>query len=647
MRQLPLCLGLVLGVLAPAYAQAPSVSGVFPAGGQAGSTVECSLTGANLADAQAVLVSGAGVQVEKAAGGTATNCPIKLRLDPAAEVGVREIRVVTKQGASNAARIWVGRYPAVVEKEPNDTAKQVQPLAATPVTVDGRLEKATDQDRFSFDAAAGETWVFSATAAGYEADTDAYLTLYDARGRTLRFAMDSFGRDPRLVHQFTKAGRYSIEIRDTLFRGGPGFTYRLTVGKLPVISRWTPMAVERGRSVAVSLTGVNLGERQVQVAAPADRTRDRVRIAPSVGLGPVGPLELPVEEGPVTAEQEPNDAPKTGSAATLPLRAAGWIDRQGDRDVYPFTAAEKQVLVLDVLARRIGSRLDSVVRVLNAQGKELANNDDGVGRDARLTFTAPAAGTYFAEVRSLSGRGGDDRFYLLRVTEPTVPDFSLSVTPDNPVAPANAAGVITVTAQRAGYTGEIALRLEGLPAGVTASPATLRAGQNSAVLTLAAPAGAAFAYSPLRVIGIASVNGKPVERIAQPQESYQPPLAMPNQKQVRATELLLTTVGPEPPYTLTVQPGAREVKAGQKLELTVQVQRKPMYKEAVAVTVLGLPANVAASALTVNGDKTEGKITLTANGNAVLGPGMLVVQGNAKNILVAAPALPLNVLSAK
>ena len=72
-----------------------------------------------------------------------------------------------------------------------------------------------------------------------------------------------------------------------------------------------------------------------------------------------------------------------------------------------------------------------------------------------------------------------------------------------------------------------------------------------------------------------------------------------------------------------------------------------MYKEAVAVTVLGLPANVTASALTVNGDKTEGKITLTANGNAALGPGMLVVQGNAKNVLVAAPALPLNVLSAK
>jgi hypothetical protein len=233
------------------------------------------------------------------------------------------------------------------------------------------------------------------------------------------------------------------------------------------------------------------------------------------------------------------------------------------------------------------------------------------------------------------------------VTEPTVPDFALAVTPDNPAAPAGAAGVLTVTAQRAGYTGEIALRLEGLPAGITASPATLRAGQNSAVFTLAAPAGAAFAFSPLRVIGTATINGKPVERVATPQESYQPPLAQPNQKQNRPTELLLTVVGPAPPYTLTIPAGPREVKAGQKLELTVQVQRTPKYKEAVAVTVLGLPANVTASALTINGDKTEGKITLTTNGKTAPGPGMIVLQGNAKNVLVAAPAVPLTVLPAK
>lgn len=646
MRRSLLIAGLALGFLTPAHAQAPSVNGIFPAGGQAGKTVECSLTGANLADVQSVVVSGAGVTVEKAAGGSATACPVKLHLDASAEVGAREIRVVTKQGASNAARIWVGRYPSVLEKEPNDSLKEVQPLTGTPVTVDGRLEKATDQDRFAFDAAAGETWVFSAEAAGYASDTDAYLTLYDARGRTLRFAMDSFGRDPRLVYKFTQPGRYSIEIRDTLFRGGPGFTYRLTVGKLPVVTRWTPVALQRGRKVAVTLTGVNLAEQQVQVAVPDDRSRERVRIAPTVALGPSGPLDLPIEEGPVTSEQEPNDTPRAADVP-VPVRAAGWIDHAGDRDVFPFKAAEKQVLVLDVLARRIGSRLDSVLRVLDVQGKELANNDDGVGRDARLTFTAPAAGTYFAEVRSLSGRGGDDRFYVLRVTEPAVPDFTLAVTPDNPVAPAGAAGVLTVTAQRAGYTGEIALRLEGLPAGVTASPAALRAGQNSALLTLAAPAGAAFAFSPLRVIGTATINGKPVERVATPQESYQPPLAQPTQKQNRPTELLLTAVGPAPPYTLTLPAGPREVKAGDKLELTVQVQRKPMYKEAVAVTVLGLPANVTASALTINGDKTEGKITLTTNGKTAPGPGMIVLQGNAKNVLVAAPAVPLTVLPAK
>jgi hypothetical protein len=328
------------------------------------------------------------------------------------------------------------------------------------------------------------------------------------------------------------------------------------------------------------------------------------------------------------------------------MRAGGWIDAQRDRDVYGLTLREKQVVVIEVMARRLGSRLDGVLRIVDAGGKELASNDDAVGKDPRLSFTAPAAGEYFLEVRSLSGRGGDDYFYRLHVTDPAPPDFALTVTPDNPTAPAGAAAILTVTAQRSGYTGDIVLRAEGLPAGVSASAATIRAGQNSAALTLASPAGTIPAHSAVRILGTATIEGKTIEHAARGQESYQPPLATPQQLQVRETSLLLAAAAAPPPYTLTVTPAA-EVKAGANLELVVKAVRSDKYKEPIVVTVAGLPPNATASALTINGDKTEGKITITTKNNTPVGAASLAVQGAAKNVLVATPAFSINVLPAK
>jgi len=649
MNRWTLVVVVVLAGVVPANAQAPTVTSLFPAGGQVGTSVKAALTGANLADVQALVVSGSGVQLDRMPGGSATACPVKVTISPNAEPGVREVRLVTRNGVSNSAHLDVGRYPSTQEREPNDRAAEAQPLSIFPITVDGQVEKATDVDRYPLQAAAGETWVFSVNAAQHRSELDPYLTLFDSRGRSVSFAMDSFGRDPRLIHTFAKAGSYTVEVRDSLFRGGAGYTYRLSIGKLPLVTRWSPLGGIPGQTVQLSLAGVNLGTMsQFPVTLPSDPGRTRFRVIPDTPSGPANPIYLLLADQPELEEQEPNNEPKSATrGAVLPLRTSGRIGGRGDRDLIAFTAKEKQVLSLDLQARRIGSRLDSVLRILDTAGKELASNDDAVGRDSLLTFTAPAAGEYFAEVRSLSGKGGDDYYYLLRIGDPPAPDFALAVTPDNPTAPAGGAVVMTVTTARRGYTGEIQLRAENLPAGVTASAGTIRTGQNSAILTLAAAAGTPLAYAPVRIVGRASIGGQEVARIAVGQERYQPPLATAQQVQNRDTELLLAATGPEPPYLLTVTPAASELKAGQKLELSVNCTRKAPYKENVVVTIVGLPANVTASALTINGDKTEGKITLSAGGNAVTGPAMIAIQGTAKNVLVATPAVPLTVLPAK
>jgi hypothetical protein len=148
------------------------------------------------------------------------------------------------------------------------------------------------------------------------------------------------------------------------------------------------------------------------------------------------------------------------------------------------------------------------------------------------------------------------------------------------------------------------------------------------------------------VIGSAKIGEQAVERTAAGQESYVPPLANAQQARMRDTDLVVSAVGPAAAYTLET-PTPLIVKAGQKLEVTVKVNRTPAFKENVAVTVLGLPSNVKASALTINKDKAEGKLTLEAAGNAPVGETRIVMQGNGGNRVVAAPALAFTVKPAK
>ena len=559
------------------------------------------------------------------------------------------MRVISANGVSNAGYMWVGLYPDVLEKEPNQPASP-QTFETLPVSVNGTLSKPQDVDAYAFQASAGETWVFSLASARYHSAMDGCLSLSDARGRHLQTAMNGFERDPRLVYTFPASGRYVLRVRDSMYRGGPGYTYRLTLGKLPVITRWSPLVGQPGERLRVAVNGVNLADTIGQeILLPRDAGESEVQLVTRTAVGPSSPVPVFLSDDPGLTEQEPNDELKTATRApSLPRLACGRIDREGDRDLFEFPAAAKQTIYLEVKAHRLGSRLDPVLRVLDAAGKQLALNDDGLGKDSRILFTAPAAGEYYAEVRGVTERGGDDFYYLLRIGDPPLSDFSPAVTPDNPTVPAGAAVPITVTATRSSYNGPIALRLEGLPTGVTASPVSLAEGESSAVFTLTAPAGATSAWGRLHLIGSAQLGGKRVERAAVGQERYQPPLTTTlKEMRMRGTELLMVATGPEPSFTLSGTPSPAVLKAGEKLDLTVKLARKPDYKEEVAVTALGLPKGIKASDLKLKGGDGVGKLTLTADKTLKPGVVSFILQGSAKNLVVTAPATALTIQAVK
>src|SRR5205823_4836493 len=101
-----------------------------------------------------------------------------------------------------------------------------------------------------------------------------------------------------------------------------------------------------------------------------------------------------------------------------------------------------QMISLDIDARRINlSNLDSVLRVFDSTGHQVAVNDDSVGLDSALQYTIPAggAGTYFVGVSSFanfnydtgttnSGSGGNSTgAYRLRYTVSSAPPATTDV----------------------------------------------------------------------------------------------------------------------------------------------------------------------------------------------------------------------------
>jgi hypothetical protein len=131
------------------------------------------------------------------------------------------------------------------------------------------------------------------------------------------------------------------------------------------------------------------------------------------------PFYLAVDELPSVADNGKNHT--LAEAQEIPPTAA--VDGIADGtlpDVYKFQGAAGETVAVEVLAARIASELDPIVRLLDANGRELAFADDDLafGPDGRFTQTLPAAGTYFLDVRDVRYRGGPNFRYRLRLTRP-------------------------------------------------------------------------------------------------------------------------------------------------------------------------------------------------------------------------------------
>ncbi len=152
------CVALLVfaGMTSLASAAVPQLNNILPHGVQRGTEADLVLQGANLQDAQELLIYDPGltvVSLEVPADANGASVKVKLKADPNAAIGSYRCRVRTATGLSNLQNIYVGPLAMVEEVEPNSEFATPQAISNNQC-VHGRVD-GEDVDYYILDCKKG------------------------------------------------------------------------------------------------------------------------------------------------------------------------------------------------------------------------------------------------------------------------------------------------------------------------------------------------------------------------------------------------------------------------------------------------------------------------------------------------------------
>jgi hypothetical protein len=629
--------------------QAPVLSPVAPLGIQRGSALDLTLTGSNLAEPTGLWTTfPAKVTIPAANNNGKDNAKLLVHLEVPkdAPLGFHALRLATTRGMSNLRLFCVDDLPQVMEVDTNRTRAAAQPVPV-PCVVVGRAD-AEASDFFKVTAAAGQRISFEILGRRLGSAFDPQLTVSDARsGRELAggYSNDAPGlqTDARLTITFKEAGDYVVEVRDVSYRGGPDFFYRLRIGDFPCATTPLPLAVKRGTKAAVQFAGPTVdGVAPVEVVVPADPSVTALSVAPRGANGLYGwPVSLELSDLDETLEQEPNNEPARANRIPVPGAVTGRFAEKGDLDYYVFAARKGARYVIEAQTHELGSPSEVYAVLRDARGAQLQATNPMT--PPRLDYTAPADGDLTLAVEHLHYWGGPDETYRLTVT-PYEPGFDLTAGLDRFDVFPGGTVVVPVTATRRDYAGPIEVSVAGPGLSGTA---TLAAGQTAAQLPVLAAGDLPPGPREFKIVGRATVNGKPVTEFASVRATLSKELAglpVPPRTLYHSLGLAVTE---KPPFTVAAKLDAPPAEPGKPAALSVTVARAPGFTAEVALTAAGLPPNVAPALKNVPANANEVKAQLNLAPNAAVGPFAFVVNGkanhNGKDFSVNSPPVPLPV----
>lgn len=235
---------------------------------------------------------------------------------------------------------------------------------------------------------------------------------------------------------------------------------------------------------------------------------------------------------------------------------------------------------------------------------------------ALLTFST------LASLAACGGGGGDST-----PTPPTqTPTISIALSASTLNVQAGANGTVTVTLTRGGgFTGDVAIAVEGLPAGVTGPNATIAAGATSATLSISAAATAAAATTNLTI----RATGTGV---------------------AAATAALALTVTAAPvagSFSLALSPTSVSLAQGASSTVTINITRTGSFTGAVNLAVAGAGAGLTPtlSATSVTGNSAT--LTLAAAATLATGSQTLTISGTGTGAANQSVTLPVTITASQ
>jgi len=226
---------LISSFVIPARAAPPGFESIFPAGGQIGTRVECTVAGKGL-EGSSLLAWSNRPGVVLLAGEKPKKFIATLAKD--AKPGPCLVRFYTNDGSSPPRVFEIGNLPEHLEKEPNDAfteAKSAEPRMNA--VINGVLEKSGDVDTHAIRVQKGKAIMLELHGYALGSPMDPALRLLDSRGVEIRGAHDSHNLDPRLSYTPGTDGPLFVQIlafahppaADVALKGSASHVYRLLI----------------------------------------------------------------------------------------------------------------------------------------------------------------------------------------------------------------------------------------------------------------------------------------------------------------------------------------------------------------------------------------------------------------------------------
>src|SRR5271155_3930870 len=261
---------LILLASPQAVAATPSLGAIRPVGGQRGTEMEITLSGARLGDAREIIYYQPGLTTLGLKKLDDNNVRAKIKIAPDCPLGLHDLRVRTATGISELRTFSVGALKEINEVEPNNDFKAPQVIPNNS-TVTGIADN-EDVDYYMIEAKKGER--ISAEVEGLRlgiSEFDPYVAILNAKRFELGSSDDAalIWRDGVTSVIAPEDGKYIIQVRESAYAGNGACIYRLHVGNFPRARALMPGGGKPGETLAVRWIGDPSGDATTTIKLPA------------------------------------------------------------------------------------------------------------------------------------------------------------------------------------------------------------------------------------------------------------------------------------------------------------------------------------------------------------------------------------------